>query len=145
MFVNLVTARHLADAEHSVIETPKAYTTVVFVFLTSVGAIHCFIDAAVTLVAVYVIFSKSYSARTTFLTMVKWLLVLVDEAHKFAYFAVHRAELEPAFYARDAKGLFFAALSTFYHGNVVSVQRMLFDVVVTLSTAVKFLADRTLL
>ena len=121
MFVNLVTARHLADAEHSVIETPKAYTTVVFVFLTSVGAIQCFIDAAVALVAVYVVFLKSYSARATFLTMVKWLLVLVDETHKFAYFAIHRAELEATLYARNTKGLFLAALSTFYHGNVVSV------------------------
>ena len=116
-----MTARHLADAEHSVVEAPEADTTVVFVLLTSVGAIQCFIDATVALVAVYVVFLKSYSARATFLTVVKWLLVLVDETHKFAYFAIHGTKLEAAFNARNTEGLFLATLSTFYHGNMISV------------------------
>ena len=145
MLVDLVAARHLADAEYGVLEAPETDATTVFVFLAPVIFVLRFCDTAVALVAVYVVIWKTYSARATLVAVVERLFVLIDEAHELANIAMHGAELETTFPTPHTEGLFLIALSALYHCDMSPIERMVFDVVMALSATVKFLTDRALL
>ena len=145
VFVDLVSALHLGDAKHCVFEASETDTTVIFVLSAPVIFEYDFCYAAIAAITVYVVFRKPNSARATFRTVIERLLVLVDEAHKLADITVHGAELEPALHALGAKRLLFATFSTLHYSDVSPIERVVLDVIVALSTTVKFLADRTLL
>lgn len=136
---------HLADAKHRVLETSEADATIVFVFLAFVVFVQYFLNATVALVAVHVVFLEANSTRSTLVAVVKRLFVLVNKTHEFADVAVHRTELEPAFDALDAERLLHATFSAFDCSNITPVKRMVFSIIVTLSTTVKPFAGGTLL